>query len=747
MKKNTANNKSSEALEFSIPPKSRDAARNLTHHIIQTNRTELLAKRAENEAARAKFLAEQARHRAEKVKVTIKGCAHKINVETETINITKKKIGMINDKTAKYHEAAAKAKAQNSATIIKKAEAIKKRKDFSVLFKAQKNRTVLTEFKAEQAKIVQLEAAVNDLEAESRKAASEARKAKLELEEVIEASELLQKHAQKLAIAEANMVWLQAELENREALVKARSAQAEAKNAEARAIRTENEVEAEKRKHESRMHRAVAIEKENIIREQTATKKTTIEGALKAQKQQSSAIQLPNKPARRTRCAKKKNLSANGLLNAVHEIFQKIPRKNTNLENQNSISRKITLCDCLMSGLALFGLKYASLLQFDRDSREGGCIQHNLKTLYNVNKAPSDSYIRECLDNVDPLNLRPAFKKLFAMFQRGKQLEEYAFLDAYYLVAGDGTGYYSSKKTHCQSCCTKQHQDGSISYYHQMMSAAIVHPDHATVIPFCPEPIINSDGAKKNDCERNAAERMYKHIRREHPHLSIIVTEDAISSNGPHIRLLNELDMRFILVAKPDGNKYIFEFIKGITLEWFTYINEDGKRFKMQWINDIPLNEANSDLTVNFFEVWVYDIEGKEEYHNSWVTDIPVTKSNVYQLVRGGRAKWKIENETFNTLKNQGYNFEHNFGHGFNNLTTIFALLMFLAFFIDQIQQSCCGLFQEGLRAMESKTRLWGRMRAYFMTLFIDSWEDFFQGIAHGIQGSRLIPIKLPNTS
>jgi hypothetical protein len=109
---------------------------------------------------------------------------------------------------------------------------------------------------------------------------------------------------------------------------------------------------------------------------------------------------------------------------------------------------------------------------------------------------------------------------------------------------------------------------------------------------------------------------------------------------------------------------------------------------------------------------------------------------------RGGRAKWKIENETFNTLKNQGYNFEHNFGHGYKHLTTIFAMLMFLAFMIDQIQQFSCGLFQMALEAMESKTRLWVRMRAYFMTLFIDSWEDFFQGIAYGIEGGRLIPIK-----
>jgi hypothetical protein len=64
----------------------------------------------------------------------------------------------------------------------------------------------------------------------------------------------------------------------------------------------------------------------------------------------------------------------------------------------------------------------------------------------------------------------------------------------------------------------------------------------------------------------------------------------------------------------------------------------------------------------------------------SWVTDLRVTKGTVYQLRRGERARWRIENETFNTLKNQGYHFEHNYGHGYQHLSVVFAVLMMLAF-------------------------------------------------------------------
>lgn len=574
-----------------------------------------------------------------------------------------------------------------------------------------------------------LEAEAKKLEMDSRRALSEAKKAKLEAEEAAAAKASITKHAAILAKVEADLKIIKTEFEYREAEAKSRRAQAKAKMSEAKAIIAGNMVEAQGQKLDAKLHRAEAEAKIAEIK------------ALKAAGKQNRDVIQPQPvkqlPKQQARYAEKKHLSAKGMLGFVHEVFQAIPDPKSSCKSE----LEITLCDCLMSGLAVFSLKYPSLLQFDHDSKQGGCIEHNLKTLYRVNQAPSDTYMRERLDDIDPAYLRPAFKKLFAQLQRGKELEEYSFIDGYYLMSGDGTGFFSSKTTHCDDCCVKCHRDGSNTYYHQMMCAAIVHPDHATVFPFCPEPITNQDGSEKNDCERNAAERLYRHIRREHPHLPLIVTEDALGSNGPRVHLLKELDMRFILVAKPDGNKSIFEFLKGVQFQEHIHTNDD-QIYKMRFINNVPLNDSHNDLMVNFFELWVYDKNNNVQYHNSWITDITITTSNVYRLCQGGRAKWKIENETFNTLKNQGYHFEHNFGHGFKHLSTVFALLMFLAFFIDQIQQSACGLFQVALMEMKSKVRLWGRMKAYFTALFIDSWENFWQGIAFGIEEGPLIPKK-----
>jgi hypothetical protein len=412
-------------------------------------------------------------------------------------------------------------------------------------------------------------------------------------------------------------------------------------------------------------------------------------------------------------------LSAPGLLQTARQCFLQIPDKP---------SCDIALVDHLMSGLALFGLKYPSLLQFD-EGRRAGSTPANLKALYGVEQAPSDTRLRERLDEVDPQTLRPLYKRLFSQLQRGKGLEGFSYLDGHYLLSLDGSGYFSSSKVHCAQCGEKHHRNGTITYYHQMLGAVLVHPERKEVIALAPEPILKQDGAKKNDCERNAAKRLLVDLRREHPHLKLIVIEDALASNAPHIRLLKELGLRFILGAKPADHTFLFDWVAQTpTTTEHAFTDEQGVHHRFRFLNGAPLNEANFDLQVNFLEYWQTTPEGKVT-HFSWVTDIPISESNLMLLMRGGRARWKIENETFNTLKNQGYHFEHNFGHGYQHLCTVLMHLMMLAFLIDQIQQLGCRLFQAALLAAKSKSRFWRKLRGLFDSFRIPSWEGLFQAI------------------
>lgn len=434
----------------------------------------------------------------------------------------------------------------------------------------------------------------------------------------------------------------------------------------------------------------------------------------------------------------KKQLSARGMLEKVRVAFAKIPEPP---RDTRGIKSEIPLNDCLMSALAVFGLKFPSLLQFDKASNDDA-VKHNLKTLYGIEDTPCDTYMRERLDKVDPQLLRSAFTDVFSLAQRGKVIEDYKFLGEYVLAACDGTGIFSSKDVHCGNCCEKHHKDGSVTYYHQMLAGVLVHPDHREVLPFCPEPISKPDGSTKNDCEQNAFRRFLEHFKREHPRLKVIFTSDALSAKAPYIRPIIDMGAHFIIGANPGGNASLFEWLNGI--EMSTHLVKTKKEIvELKFYNKVPLNDSNHDLEVNFIDCVVKNLKGKITGRFSWITDIIVTKENVYHLSQGGRARWKIENETFNTLKNQGYHFEHNFGHGKQHLSHVFGILMFLAFFIDQLQQRCCGLFQAAVKKAGSRARFWRRQQSIFTELYIASWEDLFLWMVDRKKGK----VTMENTS
>jgi hypothetical protein len=347
--------------------------------------------------------------------------------------------------------------------------------------------------------------------------------------------------------------------------------------------------------------------------------------------------------------------------------------------------------------------------------------------------------MREILAPVSPKVLRPVFKSIFRQLQRGKALEPMVFLDGHSLLALDGTEYFSSKTIHCASCLQKVHRNGAITSFHQMLGAAIIHPDLRAVIPLMPEPIVRHDGTAKNDCERNATKRFLAKLRQDHPHLKFIVTEDSLSSNAPHIETLHAHGLHYILGVKAGDHASLFQHVQaaehaGRVTYYDRHDRAAGLVHRFRLINDVPLNASNAEVRVNFIEYW--EIGQDKVQHFSWVTDLRVNKRNVFHLMRGGRARWKIENETFNTLKNQGYHFEHNYGHGEQHLAVVFAMLMMLAFLVDQAQQLCCPLFQAVWTKLGSKRMLWERLRALFYDYAFASMRQLFEALLYGFKKS-----------
>lgn len=415
----------------------------------------------------------------------------------------------------------------------------------------------------------------------------------------------------------------------------------------------------------------------------------------------------------------RQHLSADGLLRLIYAEFKKIPDHRTN--------PTIPLADALMAGFAVFSLKAPSLLAFDQQRRDH---EHNLKAIFGMSAIPCDTQMRTILDEVDPSTLRPVFTSVFRAVQRGKSLESFVFYEGHYLLASDGTTYFNSENVHCPGCLEKHHRNGTVTYSHQMLGLAIVHPDHREVIPLGPEAIIKQDGDTKNDCECNATRRALKHFRREHPKLPVIIVEDALSANAPHIADLQANNARFILGIKPGSHKHLFRQLQLADEEnrtnVLTLIDDKGTLHHFRWLNNVELNESNPNVRVNVLDYWEVNAKGHVQRF-TWITDFELCEDSVWMIMRGGRCRWKIENETFNTLKNQGYQFEHNFGHGEKNLSVVFALLMMLAFLIDQTQQLCDSLFVAVWKKSGSKRRMWELVRSMFHCFRLTSMRQLLE--------------------
>jgi hypothetical protein len=244
-----------------------------------------------------------------------------------------------------------------------------------------------------------------------------------------------------------------------------------------------------------------------------------------------------------------------------------------------------------------------------------------------------------------------------------------------------------------------------------------MHPDLRTVLPLRPEPLGNQDGTAKNDGERHAAQRFIAKLRQDHPPLRCIVTDDSLSAHAPHIETLHAHGLCSILGVKDGDQAFLCEQVPAAEHAGHVTYEERHDRaagglHRFRFVHDMPLHASHPHVRVHFIAYW--KLGPHKVQHFSWVTDLGVSTRNVYRLMRGGRARWKIANETCKTLKNQGYPFAPNYGHGEQHLSVVCAILMLLAFVVDQTQQLWCALFQAVWAKLGSKRLLWERMRALF---------------------------------
>ena len=397
------------------------------------------------------------------------------------------------------------------------------------------------------------------------------------------------------------------------------------------------------------------------------------------------------------------------LVNKVYESVE-------HLDDHRKTDRGHALTDVVMSAFAMFSLKDPSVLAFKNNYE---VRRENLEEVFKIKEVPSDNGLRKILDEVNPLNLRPCFEALYKLREVEDVVKNrrcFAALGGFVAIAADGTEHFCSNHTNCPHCLVRNRKNGEVQYYHQMVGACIVKPNEKTVFPVFSEPITRQDGATKNDCEYNAFKRLLPNIEQVLPAYKKLILLDGLFADGPAIRAIQDVQMDFITVIK-EG----FVLIQAARLEQngqlesFTWTKNQHFRCTAKWTHGLILNGANQDISVNYLQYQEVDTRsGKTVYASKWITSIEIKQDIVPEFVSVARSKWKIENETFNVLKNHGYNLEHNYGHGKNFLSSVLANLMFLAFLVDQLTEATDILFQKALTSAKTMRDLRQKVRVLF---------------------------------
>ena len=139
------------------------------------------------------------------------------------------------------------------------------------------------------------------------------------------------------------------------------------------------------------------------------------------------------------------------------------------------------------------------------------------------------------------------------------------------------------------------------------------------------------------------------------------------------------------------------------------------------------MRSGEEAITVNWCEIIVtQETSGKQIYHNAFVTDFPLSETTVADVVKDGRARWKVENENNNVLKTKGYHLEHNFGHGSQYLASLLLSLNLLAFLFHTVLDLVDERYQKIRQALVRRKTFFHDLDALTRYLVFDSWNQLF---------------------
>ena len=344
----------------------------------------------------------------------------------------------------------------------------------------------------------------------------------------------------------------------------------------------------------------------------------------------------------------------------------------------------------LMMGLMLYLLKLGARrqLRFELDSPEmlvnlnrlSGCRQEAI--------AHSDT-VNHGLGHVPPPALRCLRRKMVQRLLRMKALLR-SRLFGHYLIVLDGTGQLFFRQRHCPHCLTKT-VDGVTQYYHHVLEAKLVTPE-GLAISIASEFIENHDPkATKQDCELKAFRRLAEHLKQDFPQLRICLLLDGLYANGTVFDLCQQYHWKYIVTFKQGSLPALWQDYQGLLAlapeNRRAAKTTDGRQQTFAWAEALEhVDQEKRKHRVNAFQCLERDRDG--EHFFAWLTNCSVSSDTVVPLAnRGGRCRWKIENEGFNIQKNGGFNLEHAYSTGERQIKNFYLLLQIAHMILQLIER------------------------------------------------------------
>ena len=399
---------------------------------------------------------------------------------------------------------------------------------------------------------------------------------------------------------------------------------------------------------------------------------------------------------------------------------------------------RYTMADIGLAAFSVFFMQSPSFLAHQRSLAEGpGRGRSNAHTLSGMTAIPSDNHLRAMLDGVPPDHIDPVFATILRDLDARGGLEAMRCLEGRVLTALDGSEHFCSRKLSCPHCSTRKRADGAVKYFHGFVGATLVAPGHKTVLPLPPEFVRPQDGAAKQDCDTAAAKRWLARLRPAYAWLKPVYLGADLYARQPLCQALQAVGGHFLLVCKPSSHKTLAEDLTGVELDSLTETKGRGaeKRvYRYRWMSGVPLRDGDDALTVNWLEVEISKPGAtKPTCRSSFVTDLPVSRASVADLAACGRARWKIENETFNVLKTGGYHREHNFGHGKDTLAGVLVALNLLAFAMHNACDLIETQWQKARERLGARARLFEHVRSITAYHLFPSWHSLPRTILTGV--------------